>query len=46
MLGKPARLPAKAEHYGRLDAMGYDPDAYVRFRILSLIDYLSRLQAK
>lgn len=26
--------------------VGYDPEAYVRSRILALIDYLNRLQAK
>jgi mono/diheme cytochrome c family protein len=26
--------------------LGYDPEAYVRGRILALIDYLNRLQAK
>jgi hypothetical protein len=26
--------------------VGYDPEAYVRGRILALIDYLNRLQAK
>lgn len=36
------RLQA-AEHYGELP---YDPDAYVRMRILSLIDYINRIQAR
>ena len=31
------------EHYGDV---AYDPEAYVRGRILALIDYLNRLQAK
>ena len=31
------------EHYVDI---GYDPEAYVRGRILALIDYLNRLQAK
>ena len=26
--------------------MPYDPDAYVRVRILSLVDYVNRIQAK
>jgi mono/diheme cytochrome c family protein len=32
-----------AEYYGELP---YDPEAYVRARVLALIDYLGRLQAK
>ncbi len=36
------RLQA-AEHYGE---MPYDPEAYVRMRVLSLIDYINRIQAK
>jgi mono/diheme cytochrome c family protein len=32
-----------AEYYGELP---YDPDAYVRGRILSLLEYINRLQAK
>ena len=31
------------EHYGDV---AYDPEVYVRSRILALIDYLNRLQAK
>ena len=31
------------EHYGDV---AYDPEAYVRGKILALIDYLNRLQAK
>jgi hypothetical protein len=31
------------EHYGDV---AYDPEVYVRGRILALIDYLNRLQAK
>jgi mono/diheme cytochrome c family protein len=40
--GKDYQLKA-AEHY--VD-VGYDPEAYIRGRILALIDYLNRLQAK
>ena len=32
-----------AEYYGEV---AYDPEAYIRGRILALIDYLNRLQAK
>jgi mono/diheme cytochrome c family protein len=32
-----------AEYYGDLD---YDPNAFVRTRILALIEYIARLQAK
>ncbi|MFM1992015.1 MAG: hypothetical protein RJA99_4972 [Pseudomonadota bacterium] len=32
-----------AEHYGEAP---YDPEAYVRARVLALIDYLARLQAR
>lgn len=32
------------EHY--YADVGYDPDAFVRGRILALVDYLNRLQAK
>lgn len=40
--GKDYQLKA-AEHYGDV---AYDPESYVRGRILALIDYLNRLQAK
>lgn len=40
--GKAYRLQA-GEHYGEVP---YDPEAYVRGRILLLIDYLNRIQAK
>lgn len=31
------------EYYGEVP---YDPEVYVRTRVLALIDYISRLQAK
>lgn len=40
--GKEYRLQA-GEFYGELP---YDPDAFVRVRILTLIDYINRIQAK
>lgn len=40
--GREYRVQA-AEHYGELP---YDPDAYVRARILTLIEYIHRLQVK
>lgn len=40
--GKDYQVKA-GEHYGDV---AYDPEAFVRGRILALIDYLNRLQAK
>jgi mono/diheme cytochrome c family protein len=40
--GKDYQIKA-GEHYGDV---AYDPEAYVRGRILALIDYLNRMQAK
>lgn len=40
--GRDYRIEA-GEYYGE---MPYDPESYVRVRILSLIDYINRLQAR
>jgi mono/diheme cytochrome c family protein len=40
--GKEYRIQA-AEYYGDVQ---YDPEAYVRVRVLALIEYINRLQAK